>query len=140
MKFIDDIRRENLKALAEESGGVAALARLLDRTESQVSQWIRGATHSVTGKQRGMKSDTARWIEEKTGKPPGWLDIQRAVAEEKTHQCETPILSQYGSDRPLMRRLYTIAEQINDDGLRILIETAQCFASTHPHVKKAHAA
>lgn len=136
MNFIDDIRRENLAALAEEVGGAAVLSRRLDREESQVSQWIRGAKHSVTGKRRGMKSETARWIETTTGKPLGWLDIQHEAAEEKKHRCETPILSQYGSDRPLVRRLYALAEQVNDDGLRTLTEMAQCFIVTHPHLKK----
>jgi len=135
MKFIDDIRRENLATLAKEVGGVAALSRLLDREESQISQWINGSP-LPSGKKRGMKIETARWIEATTGKPPGWLDIQHEATEEKKHQCETPILSQYGSDRPLVRRLYALAEQVNDDGLRTLIEMAQCFIVTHPHLKK----
>lgn len=74
MKLIDDIRRENLAALADAYGGVAGLARKLDRSESQISQWVRGAAHSVTGRKRGMKSETARWIEATTSKPAGWLD------------------------------------------------------------------
>lgn len=81
MKLIDDIRRENLEKLAAEFGGVAGLARKLDRSESQVSQWIRGAAHSVTGRKRGMKSETARWIEATTNCPPGWLDISHETSK-----------------------------------------------------------
>lgn len=74
MKQIDDIRRDNLKRLADKVGGIAALAGALKRSDAQVSQWIRGPPHSVTGKPRGMKSVTARWIETTTELPPGWLD------------------------------------------------------------------
>lgn len=51
-----------------------ALADALDRSESQVSQWKNGAANSATGKPRGMRSDTARYIETITKKPEGWLD------------------------------------------------------------------
>lgn len=76
MKLIDDIRRDNMTALREEHGGTAALAKQLDRSESQVSQWILGSAHSATGKKRGMRPDTARYIEKKCGKPVGWLDVE----------------------------------------------------------------
>lgn len=34
MKHIDDVRRDNLAALAEAHGGVAGLSRKLERSES----------------------------------------------------------------------------------------------------------
>jgi hypothetical protein len=74
MKLIDDIRRENLAHLREELGGLRPLAQKTERNDSQVSQWIQGSKNSGTGKPRGMRSDTARFIESKCGKPSGWLD------------------------------------------------------------------
>ena len=76
--MIDDIRRENMAALAKEVGGVAALAEKLERTEAQISQWIHGSL-LPSGKRRGMRSETARFIEQRTGKPPGWLDTDHSV-------------------------------------------------------------
>jgi len=81
MKLIDDIRRDNLALLVLEHGTLVALARQLERDPSQVSQWLNGSAHSVTGKQRGMRPATARYIEEKCGKPMGWLDIEHPQAE-----------------------------------------------------------
>jgi hypothetical protein len=137
MEFIDDIRRKNLSALAAEKGGVAALSRLLERTESQVSQWIRGAAHSVTGKKRGMKSSTARWIEEQTSKRQGWLD-ERHDADAYT-VAEPPQIAYAVKPPPariLEQTLLSLAEQINDDGLRELIGFARCLTGTHPLTKK----
>lgn len=80
MKSIDQIRRENLVKLREEAGSQRALAAKLERDESQVSQWSLGSTHSATGKQRGMRTETARYIEAKMDKAPGWLDMDHEVA------------------------------------------------------------
>lgn len=74
MKSIDDIRRQNLQTLERQFGSLKGLADALDRSESQVSQWKNGAANSGTGKPRGMRTETARYIEEKTKMPPGWLD------------------------------------------------------------------
>lgn len=76
--MIDDIRRENMATLVAEFGGVQGLANKLGRSESQISQWTHGSTHSVTGKQRGMRADSARWISETCGKAPNWLDTDHA--------------------------------------------------------------
>lgn len=74
MKMIDDIRAENMRQLATECGGNAQLAERLGRSESQISQWINRSTNYGTGKPRGMRSGTARWIETTMGKPKGWID------------------------------------------------------------------
>lgn len=78
VKLIDDIRRENLERLQKELGSLRALADLLGKDESQVSQWKQGSKNSGTGKPRGMRSETARHIEEKTGKTRGWLDVDHS--------------------------------------------------------------
>ena len=73
MKSIDDIRRENLSRLRDQLGG-RQLADRIGCSESQLSQWINGSKHSVTGKKRGMRTATARVIETACSKEPGWLD------------------------------------------------------------------
>lgn len=70
----DEIRRENLLLLIEESGTIGNLADKLERSASQISQWKNASKHSATGKARGMNDDSARYIEERCGKPRGWLD------------------------------------------------------------------
>ncbi len=79
MKSIDDIRRENLQALERRFGSLKALSDALERSESQVSQWKNGAANSGTGKPRGMRTDTARYIEEKTLVAAGWLDQDHSL-------------------------------------------------------------
>lgn len=79
MKSIDEIRRANLALLRSQNGGsLRDLAALLERDESQVSQWMQGSKNSGTGKPRGMRSETARYIEERAKKPAGWLDRDHA--------------------------------------------------------------
>lgn len=84
MKFIDEIRRENLSALKEEKGGLKQLAELLGKEDSQVSQWIQGSVNSGTGKPRGMRSATAREIDAAAGKSAGWLDIDHSAEMRNT--------------------------------------------------------
>lgn len=70
MKIVEDVRRERLQMLRVEFGTLSALNDKLglnarDSTLSQyLSQW-RGKV---------MGSDMARRIEEKLGKPAGWMD------------------------------------------------------------------
>lgn len=78
MKSIDEIRRENLALLRHEFGSLRGLAVILDRDESQVSQWMQGSKNSGTGKPRGMRSDTARYIETCTNKKSGWMDADHS--------------------------------------------------------------
>lgn len=91
MKTVDDLRRENLSFLAKESGGVVALSKKLDRSQAQVSQWLRGSKDSVSGKPRRLSSDSARYIEERCGKHHGWLDYDHislisGVKDEESHE------------------------------------------------------
>lgn len=77
--LIDDLRRANLALLAKEAGGVGRLAERLDRDQSQVSQWLNASKNSATGTPRGMRAATCRFIEEKMGKPEGWLDLDHST-------------------------------------------------------------
>lgn len=71
---IDQLRRKNLRKLAEEVGGVGKLAELVNRDQSQISQWINGSIIAATGKPRGVRSSTLRDVEMAIGKPLNWLD------------------------------------------------------------------
>lgn len=74
MKNIEETYRQRLGLLITQFGSQAALARQIDRTPSQLNQWVVGAPNSATGKPRSMSSRTARHIEKATGKPEGWMD------------------------------------------------------------------
>ena len=69
-----EIHRENLQRLADEFGGVRKLAEKLGKSDSQVSQWLNASLNSGTGKPRGMRPDTARFIEQQCNKARGWMD------------------------------------------------------------------
>jgi SOS-response transcriptional repressor LexA len=74
MTTIDKIHKDNLRLLAREFGGVAAVAKALGKSSSQYSQWLNGSENSGTGKPRGMRPASARHIEQALGKPVGWMD------------------------------------------------------------------
>ena len=74
----DEIRRDNLKILVSETGGVARLADRLGISSSQVSQWKNASPDSKTGKPRAMQDDSARKLEAACGKPRGWMDQQHS--------------------------------------------------------------
>lgn len=90
MKDIDAVRRENLARLVQELGSVVAVAKLMDRSESQISQLLNGSANSKTGKPRGMRKDTARRIEHVTGKSPGWLDTDHRSGEADSSSATSP--------------------------------------------------
>ncbi|WP_213956306.1 LexA family transcriptional regulator [Variovorax sp. dw_954] len=103
MKLIDDIRRANIALLEKEMGSLKALAERLEKDESQVSQWKQGSINSGTGKPRGMRSETARYIDERCGKEPGWLDIDHSGSTFTVAPAVTgaPLLSwNYPGDLP----------------------------------------
>lgn len=74
MKTCHEIRKDQLRALAEEIGGVRQLSEILGKTEVQIRQWLNASKDSRTGKPRGIADDMARFIEERAGKPIGWMD------------------------------------------------------------------
>lgn len=70
----DETRRYRLNELITEHHTVAALARTLEVSPSQVSQWRNASPDSKTGKPRTMSDGAARRIEDKCGKARGWMD------------------------------------------------------------------
>lgn len=63
-----DIRRENLRALAKSIGGITALARMLGKSQSQISHLI--GTNPI----KNIGDRLAGQIEKVFNKPHGWLD------------------------------------------------------------------
>lgn len=108
MKTIDEVRRQNLAVLAAELGTVTALAKVLDRDVAQVSQWMNGSLNSGTGKPRGIRSTSCRYIEERCGKEPGWMD--------RPHSAESAIelvpgamrVHAAGSDDPSLTQIMKV--------------------------------
>jgi hypothetical protein len=78
MKDIDEIRRDNLRMIEAEKGGPAAAAAACGMSQAQFTNLRDGAKDSKTGKRRGMRAATARKIENRTGKPGGWMDQDHA--------------------------------------------------------------
>ncbi|CQR45120.1 putative phage repressor [Thiomonas sp. CB3] len=78
----DEIRRQNLALLIAEYGTAASLAAILERTPAQISQWLNQSKDSKTGKPRGMRPDSARYIEKRTGKNRGWMDEPHPTHDE----------------------------------------------------------
>jgi hypothetical protein len=91
MQTILETRVARLAMLVKKYDG--SLANLndalgLDRTDSTLSQIRTGATHSKTGKTRGMGDNLARKIEEKLGLVRGWMDTPPTYDE--IHGKEDP--------------------------------------------------
>lgn len=78
MKDIDQIRRENMQRIVDESASKQAAADRVGMTLAQFLNLLTGAPDSRTGKPRGMRKETAWRIEEACGKPRGWLDLDRS--------------------------------------------------------------
>lgn len=73
---IDEIRRENIKALEKAMG--TSLVKKLGMSPAQFYNLRDGAKDSKTGKQRGMRKETAWRIEDAAGKPRGWLSVDHS--------------------------------------------------------------
>ena len=74
MQTVDEIRLERLQLLIKEHHTQAALARKIDKSPAQISQWMNRSPNSKSGKPRVMDGTTARTIEHACGKPVGWMD------------------------------------------------------------------
>lgn len=74
MDTTSEIRRARLALLVKSADSVADAARILDRSSSQVSQWLNASIDHKTGKPRHISDASARHIEAQFKKPKGWLD------------------------------------------------------------------
>lgn len=74
MKTIEETRLDKLLILRDELGSTKALAELLGKSSSQISQWLNQSPDSKTGKPRAINNASAREIEQLARKPKGWMD------------------------------------------------------------------
>jgi hypothetical protein len=96
MRTIDDIRHARLMELLDEAGSVQRLADKLEKSHSQVSQWKRRAVYGPNGERRSISTAMAREIEQKCGKPSGWMDTDPSgqtnpLRSERSAQSELPL-------------------------------------------------
>ena len=89
MKTVKEIRRENARSLATD--GPAEFARAIESTTQQVNQFM-GPNPT-----RNIGDTIARRIEERFGKPVGWLDVE--------HKAEQPDSPSKASSRDLIKGL-----------------------------------
>jgi SOS-response transcriptional repressor LexA len=76
MKTVEEIRRLKLAALIAEAGNQSMLSDKIGKAPAQISQWLNASINSKTGKPRVMSNAIARELEQKMGKPHGWMDQQ----------------------------------------------------------------
>jgi len=86
MKTTGEIRRDNLIALRNEFGSIAALNDALGRRriDTTLAALIRGDIDPKTGKRRAVGTAIARDIEKKLGKPVGWMDHEHETSNSNT--------------------------------------------------------
>jgi hypothetical protein len=73
VQTIEDTRHARLLLLLREFDTIQAFADKIERAHAQVSQW-KNRSKRANGRVSTIDSDSARWIEGKTGKPRGWMD------------------------------------------------------------------
>lgn len=96
MKTNDEIRLDRLKILIEEAEGVPKFATLINRSYSQVSQWLNQSIDPKTGRRRSMHNDTARYLEEVCKKPRGWMDQPVSEKDNQTGELADVIQIETG--------------------------------------------
>jgi hypothetical protein len=84
MLTVAEVRHANLLRVIAEAGNAARLPELIDTKPQYLSQLVRRAPDSKTGKPRELGDDLARRIERRLAKPHGWMDTQHPHAGEKT--------------------------------------------------------
>ena len=95
MKPIELVRRDNLRQICNELGGQARLSERIDKSPSQISQWLT-ASKMASGKPRSISSESAREIEQRLGLDEFWLDSQGDVVYENI-QTDIVRISQYNA-------------------------------------------
>lgn len=86
MKEITEIRLDNARQLAEQAGGTSAFAARIDREPTQASRFM-GKNPS-----KGIGAKLARHIEERFGKPRGWLDTDHGARREPDRVSQHPAM------------------------------------------------
>lgn len=81
-----ELRRTNLATLVRSYGSQRALADVVGVAAAQISQWITAAPDAKTGRPRSISDESARAIEQSTGRPAGWMDHDHRTAS-PTHSA-----------------------------------------------------
>jgi len=76
MNTAEEIRRYRLALLEKEFGSQVELANKIGKSPAQISQWKNASKYSGENSKgrRAMSRKTARYIEDRTNKPYGWMD------------------------------------------------------------------
>lgn len=85
MKDVHELRRENLRKLIAQNGGVLALGLKLGYSDGSFISQVAGPNP-----RRPISESTARTIETKLDMPTGWLDAQHvdaAFSQELMLEC-----------------------------------------------------
>lgn len=108
----DEIRRAKLAELISDAGSVAAVARALGVSSSQISQWKNASPDSKTGKPRVMQDSSARRIEDVFSKPRGWMDSASPTASvpQAPQLSDKPTDDKY-QDHVIQTHAKTLAQQ-----------------------------
>jgi hypothetical protein len=89
MKDVRELRRENLRKLIADNGGVLALGLKLGYADGSFLSQVAGPNP-----RRVVSEGIARSIEAKLGMPTGWLDahhVDTAFREEMMLECMTAV-------------------------------------------------
>jgi hypothetical protein len=116
---IYQIRRQNLIALIEReySGNQTTFAQTIGIKPPQINRWLS----ETAGEKRRINENSARRIEEKSGKPAGWLDVADLIGTSKAP----------GAVNGGMFQLVTQAWKLADD-----LEKAVMIAWAHAVISK----
>lgn len=106
-----EIRRANMMALAEEAGSLRALADKTGTPARYLSN-IQSRARTKDGKIRGMGDAVARRLEEKCGRPRGWMDKER------------PTLASLGGDK-LLLQLIEFYTNVTEERQAAILSRAQ---------------
>lgn len=131
MPTIDQIRRSNLLVLIQEHGTSAALAKVIGKSDAQISQWKTAAPNSRTGRARGIADDTCRLIEQKTNKPMGWMDVEHFWGL-GSHATAGPATPEPDEAHSLSLDVYTVPSTIPWEVLMQTKELPQEFVVAMP--------
>jgi hypothetical protein len=136
---IAEIRRANLQRLIDERGTQRALADAADVSPAQISQWIKAAPDSKTGKPRVVSDESARALEACSGKPVGWMDHLHG---DQPSCPATPAVSPPTLEQALevlgIVLARDMAEEVRDDAADALAKLARRRGSARDQAQLLH--
>jgi SOS-response transcriptional repressor LexA len=132
MAYIKDIRRENMRALAESMGGITAMARQLGKSQSQISHLI--GPHPI----KNIGDKIAAEIEEIFHKPRGWMDKQHGLLSDltATYTLDTSVNQRYLLPLISWSQIWLWPKMTDAERIK---ECSQWIPSTSPFSKQAYA-